>query len=45
LSKAAAAADGFDRVLLLWRRENASAAVRFVEILLAEPARPYGLSS
>jgi DNA-binding PadR family transcriptional regulator len=38
LSKAADEAEGFDRALLLWRRENATAAVRFVETLLGDPA-------
>ena len=38
LAKAADEAEGFDRALLLWRRENATAAVRFVETLLGEPA-------
>ena len=37
LTRAADEAAGFDRALLLWRRENATAAVRFVETLLGEP--------
>ncbi len=37
LSGAADAAEGFDRALLLWRLESTTAAVRFVEAMLAEP--------
>jgi len=37
LSDAANAADGFDRALILWRLESTTAAVRFVEAMLAEP--------
>jgi DNA-binding PadR family transcriptional regulator len=37
LARAAEDAEGFDRVLLLWRIETTSAALRFVEALLAEP--------
>lgn len=36
LARAADEAQGFDRALLLWRRENATAAVRFVATLLGE---------
>jgi PadR family transcriptional regulator AphA len=39
LATAADAAEGFDRALLLWRLESTTAAVRFVEAMLAEPAR------
>jgi DNA-binding PadR family transcriptional regulator len=39
LSGAAGAADGFDRVLLLWRLESTAAATRFVETMLGERAR------
>jgi DNA-binding PadR family transcriptional regulator len=41
LTDAADEADGFDRVLLLWRLESATAATRFVETMLGEraPAR------
>jgi DNA-binding PadR family transcriptional regulator len=41
LTGAADEADGFDRVLLLWRLESATAATRFVEAMLGEraPAR------
>jgi DNA-binding PadR family transcriptional regulator len=38
LTTAADAADGFDRALLLWRLESTTAAVRFVETMLGEPA-------
>jgi DNA-binding PadR family transcriptional regulator len=37
LSDAADAAEGFDRALILWRLESTTAAVRFVEAMLAEP--------
>jgi DNA-binding PadR family transcriptional regulator len=42
LTGAANEADGFDRALLLWRLESATAATRFVETMLGEraPARP-----
>jgi DNA-binding PadR family transcriptional regulator len=40
LAEAAEEAEGFDRALVLWRLENTTAAVRFVEAMLAEPARP-----
>jgi hypothetical protein len=39
LTGAAEAAEGFDRVLLLWRLESTAAAKRFVETMLGEPAR------
>jgi DNA-binding PadR family transcriptional regulator len=39
LSAAVGEADGFDRVLLLWRLESTAAATRFVETMLDEPAR------
>jgi DNA-binding PadR family transcriptional regulator len=39
LAGAAAAAEGFDRALVLWRLESTTAAVRFVEAMLAEPTR------
>jgi DNA-binding PadR family transcriptional regulator len=39
LSTAADEAEGFDRALLLWRLESATAATRFVEAMLDEPAR------
>jgi DNA-binding PadR family transcriptional regulator len=41
LTGAADEADGFDRMLLLWRLESATAATRFVETMLGEraPAR------
>jgi DNA-binding PadR family transcriptional regulator len=39
LSAAADAAEGFDRALVVWRLESTTAAVRFVETMLAEPAR------
>jgi DNA-binding PadR family transcriptional regulator len=39
LAGAAEAAEGFDRALVLWRLENTTAAVRFVEAMLAEPSR------
>jgi DNA-binding PadR family transcriptional regulator len=39
LADAAEAADGFDRALVLWRLESTTAAVRFVEAMLAEPTR------
>jgi PadR family transcriptional regulator AphA len=42
LAKAADDAEGFDRALLLWRLESTTAAVRFVEAMLAEPARSGG---
>jgi DNA-binding PadR family transcriptional regulator len=38
LSGAVGDADGFDRVLLLWRLESTAAATRFVETMLGEPA-------
>lgn len=38
LADAADAADGFDRALILWRLESTTAAVRFVEAMLAEPS-------
>jgi DNA-binding PadR family transcriptional regulator len=36
LSGAAAAAEGFDRALLLWRLESTTAAIRFTEAMLEE---------
>lgn len=39
LAEAAGAAEGFDRALLLWRLESTTAAIHFVETMLAEPAR------
>jgi DNA-binding PadR family transcriptional regulator len=39
LSAAVGEADGFDRVLLLWRLESTAAATRFVETMLGERAR------
>jgi DNA-binding PadR family transcriptional regulator len=39
LTTAADEAEGFDRALLLWRLESTTAAMRFVETLLGEPAR------
>jgi DNA-binding PadR family transcriptional regulator len=39
LAGAAAAAECFDRALVLWRLESTTAAVRFVEAMLAEPTR------
>jgi PadR family transcriptional regulator AphA len=42
LAAAADEAEGFDRALLLWRLESTTAAVRFVEAMLAEPARSGG---
>jgi DNA-binding PadR family transcriptional regulator len=39
LSGAVGDADGFDRVLLLWRLESTAAATRFVETMLGERAR------
>jgi hypothetical protein len=36
LSAAAEAADGFDRVLLLWRLQSTTAAIRFTEAMLTE---------
>jgi DNA-binding PadR family transcriptional regulator len=39
LAGAADEAAGFDRALLLWRLESTTAAVRFVEAMLAEPER------
>jgi DNA-binding PadR family transcriptional regulator len=39
LGSAAEEADGFDRALLLWRLESTTAATRFVETMLGEPAR------
>lgn len=39
LAEAAEAAEGFDRALLLWRLESTTAAIHFVETMLAEPAR------
>lgn len=36
LSGAAEKADGFDRVLLLWRLESTAAVIRFTETMLAE---------
>jgi DNA-binding PadR family transcriptional regulator len=36
LDQAADAADGFDRALVLWRLESTTAAVRFVEAMLAD---------
>jgi DNA-binding PadR family transcriptional regulator len=38
LTEAAEAADRFDRVLLLWRLENTTAAIRFTDTMIAEPA-------
>jgi DNA-binding PadR family transcriptional regulator len=39
LAAAAEDAEGFDRALLLWRLESTTAATRFVETMLGEPAR------
>jgi DNA-binding PadR family transcriptional regulator len=39
LTEAAEEAEGFDRALLLWRLESTTAATRFVETMLGEPAR------
>jgi hypothetical protein len=39
LADAAEAAQEFDRALVLWRLESTTAAIRFVEAMLAEPAR------
>jgi DNA-binding PadR family transcriptional regulator len=39
LTAAADDAEGFDRALLLWRLESTTAAIRFVETMLGEPAR------
>ena len=39
LTRAAEEAEGFDRALLLWRLESTTAATRFVETMLGEPAR------
>ena len=39
LTAAAEATEGFDRALLLWRLESTTAATRFVETMLGEPAR------
>ena len=39
LAGAAEEAEGFDRALLLWRLESTTAATRFVETMLGEPAR------
>ena len=39
LTDAAEEAEGFDRALLLWRLESTTAATRFVETMLGEPAR------
>jgi DNA-binding PadR family transcriptional regulator len=39
LADAAEAAEEFDRALVLWRLESTTAAIRFVEAMLAEPAR------
>ena len=39
LTAALAQTDGFDRILLLWRLENTTAALRFTETLLAENTR------
>ena len=39
LAGAADAAEDFDRALLLWRVESTTAATRFVETMLGEPAR------
>jgi DNA-binding PadR family transcriptional regulator len=39
LTGAAAAAEGFDRALLLWRLESTAASIRFVETMLGERAR------
>jgi hypothetical protein len=36
LERAADATDGFDRALVLWRLESTTAAVRFVEAMLAD---------
>jgi DNA-binding PadR family transcriptional regulator len=36
LERAADAAEGFDRALVLWRLESTTAAVRFVEAMLAD---------
>jgi PadR family transcriptional regulator AphA len=38
LTRAAGEAEGFDRALLLWRSENTTAALRFVEAMLVEPS-------
>ena len=40
LTGAADEAEGFDRALLLWRLESTAASIRFVEAMLAAPARP-----
>ena len=37
LTRAADAAEGFERALALWRLETTTAAARFVEIMLAQP--------
>jgi len=39
LTGAAEEAEGFDRALMLWRLESTTAATRFVETMLGEPAR------
>jgi DNA-binding PadR family transcriptional regulator len=39
LTTVADEAEGFDRALLLWRLESTTAAIRFVETMLGEPAR------
>ena len=39
LEEAAGRAEGFDRVLYLWRLESARAALRFVDDLLSSAAR------
>ena len=45
LTTAADEAQGFDRALLLWRLESTTAATRFVETMLGEPARTHRASS
>ena len=39
LEEAAGGAEGFDRVLYLWRLESARAALRFVDDLLSSAGR------
>jgi DNA-binding PadR family transcriptional regulator len=39
LTDAVEEAEGFDRALLFWRLESTTAAIHFVETMLAEPAR------
>jgi hypothetical protein len=45
LTSAANDAEGFDRALLLWRLESTTAAIRFVETMLGEPARARSAST